>query len=171
MVCHAVPAPLHQETECVITVPWPRNERGALAGVKSVSYSENTVALAHARNVGAGEAIFANTRGELCEGSSTNIFLVRDGTVHTPPLTSGCLNGVTRALVIDLCHANGILVLEAALPASALAGSDEVFLTSSTREVQAVASVDGVPISNTVGPLTKRVAQLYRNLVIENSDP
>lgn len=171
MVCHAVSAPVHRDRECVVMVAWPRNEQGALAGVKSVSYGENTVALAHARKAGAGEAIFANTRGELCEGSASNIFLVRDGTVHTPPLSSGCLGGVTRALVIELCHANGIPVREAALPASTLAGSDEVFLTSSTREVQAVASVDSIPISNTVGPLTKRVAQLYRNLVVENSDP
>ena len=89
----------------------------------------------------------------------------------TPPLSSGCLNGVTRALVIDLCQANGIPVREVPLPASALTQSDEAFLTSSTREVQPIASVDGTPISKTVGPLTKRVAQLYRNLVIENSDP
>ena len=171
MVCHAVPAPVHQDAERVVMVPWPRNERGALAGVKSVSYGENTVALAHALNAGAGEAIFTNTRGDLCEGSTTNIFLVRDGTVLTPPLSSGCLNGVTRALVIDLCQANGIPVREVPLPASALAQSDEAFLTSSTREVQPIASVDGTPISKTVGPLTKRVAQLYRNLVIENSDP
>ena len=86
----------------VVTVPWPRNERGALAGLKTISYGENVRALAVAKEAGAGEAIFANTRGELCEGTGTNVFVVTGGVLRTPPEESGCLLGVTRALILEL---------------------------------------------------------------------
>ena len=62
-----------------MTVPWPRNERGATAGLKTISYAENVRALAFAHERGAGEAIFANTAANLCEATGSNVFLVRDG--------------------------------------------------------------------------------------------
>ena len=74
-------------------VPWPRNERGALAGVKSTSYAENVVALAEAAKHGATEAIFANLAGHLCEGTGSNVGYVVGGEVRTPTLASGCLAG------------------------------------------------------------------------------
>ncbi len=74
-------------------VGWTRNERGALAGLKTTSYAENVVALARAHEAGATEAMFANTRGELCEGTGTNVFVGVDGLLVTPPLDSGCLDG------------------------------------------------------------------------------
>lgn len=171
MVCTAVPAPVYGETEHVAVSPWVRNERGALTGAKSVSYGENVVALAHAKLHGAGEAVFANTRGDLCEGTGTNVFLVHRGELHTPPLSSGCLAGVTRELVIELCRTAGIPLSESPLPVSALAEADEAFLTSSTRGIHCIAQVDDKTISKTVGPLTRRVAELFRNLVRENTDP
>ncbi|MEZ0275951.1 MAG: aminotransferase class IV [Roseimicrobium sp.] len=170
-VCTAIPSATTKEQEAVVMSPWPRNERGALAGAKSVSYAENVVALTHARRAGGGEAIFANTQGDLCEGSATNVFLVRDGLLHTPPLSSGCLAGVTRELTLEVCRAHGIPISEKSLPATALAGAEEAFLTSSMREVQAIASVDGTPLSKTVGPLTRRVAGLFREFVSSNADP
>ena len=72
----------------VITVPWPRNERGALSGLKTISYGENVRALAEAKEAGAGEALFPNTRGELCEGTGTNVFVVTGGVLRTPPQES-----------------------------------------------------------------------------------
>ena len=84
-------------------VPWRRNQHGALTGVKTTSYAENVVALAAARAAGVGEALLANTAGELCEGTGTNVFCVLDGVPCTPPLSSGCLAGVTRALVLAWC--------------------------------------------------------------------
>jgi branched-chain amino acid aminotransferase len=164
-------APVYPDSERVVTVPWTRNERGALAGVKSVSYAENVIALMHARSRGAGEAIFANTKGELCEGTGTNVFLVDDEGVRTPPLASGCLPGVTRALVIDLCRSHGIPVCEEALPLSALPSATGAFLTSSTREVHSISQVDGTPLSHNPGPLTRRIAGLFRELVNRDSDP
>src|SRR5436190_13252165 len=85
----------------VITVPWVRNERSALTGLKTTSYAENVVALARAHEAGASEAIFANTRDELCEGTGTNVFVVVGGRLLTPPLSSGCLAGITRELVLE----------------------------------------------------------------------
>src|SRR4051794_31863616 len=85
-------------TADVSVVPWPRNERGALSGLKTTSYGDNAKALDHAHRRGGAEAIFGNLAGNLCEGTGSNIFLVRDGRLITPPLSSGCLAGGTRAL-------------------------------------------------------------------------
>jgi branched-chain amino acid aminotransferase len=125
-------------TTAVITVPWVRNERSPLAGLKTTSYAENVVALARAKEAGASEGLFANTVGELCEGTGTNVFVVVDGRLLTPPLSSGCLGGITRELVLE---ANPDAV-EEALPFEVLQTAEEVFLTSSTREVQAVHRID-----------------------------
>jgi branched-chain amino acid aminotransferase len=144
----------------VAVVPWPRNERGATAGLKTTSYAENVVALAHARAAGAGEAIFANTAGRLCEGTGTNVFVVVGGRLLTPPLSAGCLAGVTRALILERTDAE-----EEDLPGEALAGADEAFLTSTTREVQPVATVDGRPLPSCPGRRTEAAAEAFAALV------
>ena len=102
-------------TERVVTVPWSRNERSATAGLKTISYAENVRALAVAHAAGAGEAIFCNTRDELCEATGSNLFVVDGGVVRTPPGDSGCLLGVTRALVLELCAELGLPAEETAL--------------------------------------------------------
>ena len=150
----------------VITVPWVRNERSALAGLKTTSYAENVVALARAHESGASEALFANTRDELCEGTGTNVFIVVDGRLLTPPLSSGCLAGITRELVLELTDTT-----EETLPYDVLTRADEVFLTSSTREVQGVAHVDGRAVSQAPGPLMTAAAEAFRQLVATNLDP
>ncbi len=155
----------------VATVPWPRNERGAVAGLKTISYAENVVALAHAQAQGASEALFPNTRGELCEATGSNVMLVRDGVLRTPPESSGCLLGVTRALVLELAARDGIPVEEVALPMRALGGAAEVFLTSTIREVQIVASVDGVAVAAAPGPITTQLRGAWRALVDADPDP
>ncbi|MDA0814336.1 MAG: aminotransferase class IV, partial [Verrucomicrobia bacterium] len=104
--------PNHAATASIVTVPYVRNERGALVGIKSTSYGENVAALAYARKHGGNEAIFANSAGNLCEGTGSNIFLVLDGNLITPTLASGCLAGITRAIVLDLCQRDGIPVEE-----------------------------------------------------------
>ncbi len=159
------------ETVPVITVPWPRNERGALAGLKTISYGENVRALAQAAAAGAGEAIFANTKGELCEGTGTNVFVVTGGALRTPPASAGCLLGVTRALILELAGELGLDAGEAALALSALAAADEAFLTSSTREVQAIATVDGLPLPGAPGPVTAKLAAAFSALVARDLDP
>jgi branched-chain amino acid aminotransferase len=155
----------------VVTVPWPRNERGALAGLKTISYGENVRALALAKEAGAGEAIFPNTRGELCEGTGTNVFVVTGGVLRTPPEDSGCLMGVTRALILELADRLDIAAEETALPLSAVATADEAFISSSTRELQAVSHVDGNPLPVAPGPVTTLLADAFRRMVAEELDP
>ncbi len=138
----------------VVCVPWSRNEHGTLAGLKTISYAENVRALAYAARYGAGEAIFLNTRGELCEATGSNVFLVRDGKLCTPPASAGCLLGVTRALLIELCAEIGIGVDERDIELDALATADEAFLSSTTREVQPIAHVDGHASRSVRGPVS-----------------
>lgn len=148
----------------VVVVPWVRNERSATAGLKTTSYAENVVALAHAKARGGTEAVFANTVGNLCEGAGSNVFLVRGGEVVTPPLGSGCLAGVTRALLLEWAD-----VIEKDLPILALTEADEVFLTSSTRDLQAVHAVDDVEVAP--GPVTARLAATFAARSTEDLDP
>jgi branched-chain amino acid aminotransferase len=150
----------------VVTVPWPRNERGALSGLKTTSYGENVRALAYAAERGGGEAIFANTVGQLCEGTGTNVFVVRGGRLLTPPLTSGCLAGVTRALVIEWADAE-----EVDLPLDALAGADEAFLSGTTRDVQPIRNVNGVALPAVPGPVTRKAAEIFALRSAESPDP
>src|SRR5262249_43513122 len=120
---------------------------------------------------GAGEAIFVNTRGELCEATGSNVFVGRESVVRTPPESAGCLLGVTRALVLELCAEHGIPAEEAALAPSALGDADEAFGTSSTREVQPIARVDGRALPAAPGPMTEKIAGLFTELTARNPDP
>ena len=150
----------------VWTVPWPRNERGALSGLKTTSYGENVRALAYASERGGSEAIFANTIGQLCEGTGTNIFVVKGGRLLTPPLASGCLAGVTRALVIEWAGAE-----EEDLPLDALAEADEAFLSGTTRDVQPIRNVNGNPLPAAPGPVTRKAAEIFKLRAAETLDP
>lgn len=151
----------------VVTVPYRRNDVGALTGLKTTSYGENVLALAQAHAAGASEAVFANTRGMLCEGTGTNVFVVRDGELLTPPLSSGCLAGVTRALVLEWYGGR-----EADLPYDALTTADEVFLTSSGRDVQPVVAVDGAPVADGApGPVTRAAAEAFAAGQRRHRDP
>ena len=159
-----VAAAAHADYDPDVTVaiaPWPRNERSPLAGLKTTSYAENVVALAWARENGAGEAIFTNLAGNLCEGTGTNLFLATDDRLLTPPLSSGCLAGVTRALVLE-----SVEVDEIGVPPTALTGATEAFLTSTTREVHPIRSVDGKALPECPGPLTQAAADAVRALVV-----
>ena len=153
-------------TADVVVVPWTRNEKGALAGLKTTSYGENVVALAYAKERGASEAILGNTVGQLCEGTGSNVFVGIGGRLVTPPLRSGCLAGVTRALVLEATDA-----VEEDLPLSALAEADEAFLTSTTREVQPIRAVDGRELPAAPGPLTGAAAAAFKSVVSRSIDP
>ena len=122
----------------VAIMAFPRNERGAMAGVKTTSYAENVLALDMARERGASEAIFADTRGRVSEGTGSNICWSDGERLHTPPLDTGCLAGVTRALLLEQLD-----IAETHLPVEALPEVSEAFLASSTRIVQSIARIDG----------------------------
>ena len=167
----ATAAPFMGASEDVWVIPFTRNENGALVGVKSTSYGENVVALTHAKERGAGEAILGNTKGELCEGTGTNVFVVDEDGLVTPPLESGCLAGVTRALVLELCAREGIAVREEAMTLEGFRRAGEAFLTSTTREVQPIASVDGMAMLAVPGDLTARLQRAFRELAASEVDP
>lgn len=167
-VVAVAPATVPREPSPVVTVPWVRNDRSAVAGLKTTSYAENVVALAHAHSRGAAEAIFANTRGNLCEGTGTNVFLEVDGRLVTPPLSAGCLAGVTRDLLVEWLPD---LIEERDVPLEAMATTAEAFLTSSMRDVHPIAAVDGRALDPVPGPLTRRAAEVFAARVAENADP
>jgi branched-chain amino acid aminotransferase len=166
----AGPQPLPPAHAKVVVAPWTRNEHSATAGLKTTSYAENVVALAHAKDRGGVEAIFANTRGELCEGTGTNVFVVVDGELLTPPLESGCLAGITRELTLEWCRAEGMPVREQTLPLSVLETADEVFLTSSTKDVLPISAVDDRSLP-APGPVTARAAEVFARRARERIDP
>jgi branched-chain amino acid aminotransferase len=149
----------------IVTVPWPRNEKGALAGLKTTSYAENVIALAEAAKHGASEAILGNTAGHLCEGTGSNVFYVADGELRTPTLASGCLAGISRELLLEW-----LPVREVDEPIDVLERADEIFLVSTTRDVQAVHTCDGRSLP-APGPVTRQAMEVWAKREAEHSDP
>jgi branched-chain amino acid aminotransferase len=164
VVAAAAGTPPEASTD-VVTVPWPRNERSAVAGLKTTSYAENVVALARAHERGASEALFANTAGDVCEGTGTNVFYVLDGDLRTPSLAVGCLAGVTRALVLEWYGAR-----EVDAPIEVLAEASEIFLASTTRDVQPVRRCDGREYP-APGPVTVDVQATWAARSAATDDP
>ncbi|WP_256795630.1 aminotransferase class IV [Terrabacter sp. Ter38] len=166
----AAPQALPPASGKLTVVPWTRNERSAVVGLKTTSYAENVVALARAKQVGAVEAVFGNTRGELCECTGSNVFVVVDGVVLTPPAESGPLLGITRELTIEWGRAAGLDIREETLPLDVLHTADEVFITSSTKDVLPVHAVDDRELSAN-GPVTTELQRVFRTNAERNGDP
>ena len=153
-------------TEKVHLGPWARNEHGALTGLKTTSYAENALALAAAHRQGCTEALFRNMAGHLCEGTGTNVFLVVDDVLVTPPLSSGCLAGVTRDLLLGLVD-----VVERDVALDEIKVASEAFLSSATRDVSPIAAVDDHDLPTAPGPVTTAVAAAFADLVARTPDP
>ena len=166
LVVGSGPPNVWPSAERVHLVPWTRNEHGPLVGLKTTSYAENVLALATARRVGCSEALFANTAGHLCEGTGTNVFLVVDGVLVTPPLSSGCLAGVTRDLVMELVD-----VVERDIDPAGFGTADEAFLTSSTRDISPISAVDEVDLPAAPGPVTAGLMAAFADLIARTTDP
>ncbi|GAA1608208.1 aminodeoxychorismate lyase [Kribbella hippodromi] len=152
-------------TSAIVTVPWVRNERSAVAGLKTTSYAENVRALAYAKERGASEAIFANTIGNLAEGTGSNIFCVYDGELITPTLDSGALAGVTRALVLEWFGGT-----ERDVPLELLSEAEEIFLTSTTRDVQPIHRADTRTLP-APGTITSQAAKLFADRSATDPNP
>jgi branched-chain amino acid aminotransferase len=167
LVIAVSPAGQWDPDTAAITVPWPRNERSATCGLKTTSYAENVVALAEAAKLGASEAIFPNLAGNLCEGTGSNVFVFGGGRLVTPPLIGGCLAGVTRALLLEVLPE----ATEDELPLTDLALADEVLLTSSTRDVQPLRSIDGRELPGAAGPMAQRAVAAIGALQAHTVDP
>jgi branched-chain amino acid aminotransferase len=152
-------------TSAIVTVPWIRNERSAVAGLKTTSYAENVRALAYAKERGASEAIFANTIGNLAEGTGSNIFCVYDGELVTPTLASGALAGVTRGLILEWFGG-----VERDVPLQQLFEAEEIFLTSTTRDVQGIHRLDDRDLT-APGTITAHVAKIFTERSAQNPNP
>ena len=141
-----------------------RNHPQALdPAIKSCNLLNNILAVREAQARGVGEAILLNQAGDVAEGASTNVFAVRAGALVTPPLDAGILAGITRDVVIEMGRRRGLDVREERLALSALLGAEEAFLTSTTRELAPIRSVDGRPIgSGRPGPTTLALLSAFR---------
>lgn len=131
------------ESVRVTTAPWRRDRESVLRGLKVGNYAEHLIAMDMARREGFGEMLFFNNDDELCEAAMANVFLIRSGSLLTPGLDSGCLAGVTRALVIRVAAAHGIPCREKPLSRSDVAKAEGMFLTSSIRGPVRVSAYGG----------------------------
>jgi len=143
-----------------------REPRSPLLQHKTLNYLPNILARAEARESGADEALFLNTAGFLTEASVSNLFLVREGQVLTPPVSAGLLPGITRAVVLEICRRNSIPAREKNLRAREAARGDEAFLTNSLMEVMPLSFLEGKPIGGGgVGDLSRNLRRLYKEAV------
>ncbi|SDC24565.1 branched-chain amino acid aminotransferase [Sanguibacter gelidistatuariae] len=163
-------------TNRVVRLPWVRNERSAVAGLKTTSYAENVVGYAYAAARGADEGLLANTVGALCEGTASNVFVERDGELLTPHLTTGPLAGITRELLLEWGVEEGLPVREARpdeLPFTVLddvaTGRVHLALAGSIRNVVPVVALDGQGCAP--GPLCLAAQELFTRRAGEQIDP
>jgi len=133
--------------------------------IKSNNLMNCALAMQQGYRLGAFEVIMRNYRGELAEGSVSNLFIVKNGTAQTPPLSAGLLPGITREFMFEVGRAAGVAVREAVLKDSDLFGADEVFLTGTTREIMPVVSVDDRKVgSGLPGPVTKTLHETFTRM-------
>jgi len=164
------PERCYAEGAVAIVATTRQNEGSPLSRVKSLSYLNHVRARIAAREAGADEALLLNGRGEVAESASSNLFAVRDGTLVTPPVESGCLPGTARAVVLESAPRLGLPVSLSPLSLPELLDADEVFLTNSLMEVMPLARVGDRPIgSGRPGPLTARLAAAYHAVVGEET--
>jgi branched-chain amino acid aminotransferase len=144
----AFTAPLNDWGEAVklAVVPQARHAASEFAGTKYLSWSENLARYERAHEQGFDEAILLNERGEVAECTSANIFIAAGDQIWTPPLTCGCLPGVTRSLLLEQIRVPGLEVSEKVLLINDLESADGIFITSTTRDLMPVASVEGLEI-------------------------
>lgn len=163
-------------TSEVLLVPWVRNELSPLVGLKTTSYAENVFALEKAHAYGFSEAIFLNSQGLLSEGTGSNLFIVKDEQVLTPGVNSGLLEGITRQLVLEWSE---FPILEKDLTEADLFQADELFLTSSTRDVHPISKVAKLTLNAEVvlqtevpvGRITTEIARTFQIKSKEQVNP
>jgi branched-subunit amino acid aminotransferase/4-amino-4-deoxychorismate lyase len=153
-------------TACMLT-EHRQSRTDPLAGHKTTSYFPRLLALRDAQDRQCGEGFWFTPDNQLAEGCMSNIFLVRDGTLCTPPLDTPVLPGVTRAIVLDLARNQGIPVAERACWIDDLLNASEVFITNAVMEVMPVSRLERHPVADAkLGPITRQLADAYRELTV-----
>jgi branched-chain amino acid aminotransferase len=138
--------------------------------IKSGNYLNNVLALIEARRQDAAEAIMLNVQGHVTECTTSNVFIVKDGVVMTPGLDEGLLEGVTRGFIIEACKGLGLPVKETQLTEEDLHAADEVFITSTTRDVMPVGHVGDHKVRLTPGSITLKIANAYHEILHDPSN-
>lgn len=167
------PKKLYEQGLAIVTVGTMRNQPEAInPRIKSLNYLNNVLAKIEALNAGVMECIMLNPHGYVAEASGDNVFAVRGDTLITPPCWCGALEGITRAVVMDLAPELGYRVKEDVLTRYDLYTADEVFLTGTAAEIIGVAEIDRRTIgAGKMGPVTKVLSKRFKALVNEVGTP
>lgn len=163
------PDELYRNGLKIVTAGTMRNHPAALnPRIKSLNYLNNIMAKVEAINAGCLEALMLNHKGEVAECTGDNVFIIRKGELHTPPIDAGILEGITRNAVIELARKAGIAVFERSMDRHDIYTSDECFLTGTAAEVIPVVECDGRPIgTGKPGPITLNLLDQFHALVRE----
>ena len=155
---------LYEQGAAAVIVSIRRNPVEALNPAMKVSnLLNNALATREAYGKGAFEAILLNTRGEVAEGAGSNVFIVKGGRLLTPPLSCGLLAGITRELILEIAVAEGLPHEERVLYPADLQSADELFVTSTLKELAPVVTLDGTPVgTGRPGPMTQALLKAYR---------
>jgi branched-chain amino acid aminotransferase len=158
----ALPPDVYSEGVEVTISSVRRSQR--MADIKSGSLIHQVLALSEAKEKKVFEAILLTADEKLSDGITSNIYLVRDGQLMTPSRNAGIVEGITRGVILELSHRMGVPVIEGLFPVSEIHSADEMFLTSTTREVVPIVRVDGRAVADgRPGPVTKRLLEAYRS--------
>jgi branched-chain amino acid aminotransferase len=161
LIIYTAPLPEYREPIRLGIREHGRHAASPLAGVKSISWLPNVWAVAEAQKGGFDEVLLLNERGEVAECTAANIFVVKGGKIYTPPLNSGCLEGVTRGILSEIAPEAGVSVVEQALRPEDLYDADEVFISSTNRNLLGVGEIAGHSIAKAPGPLTRQLDELF----------
>lgn len=159
LVIYSAPLPKYREPVKLGLREHGRHAGSPLAGVKSISWLQNVWAVAEAQKEGCDEVVLLNERGEVAECTAANIFAVKNGKILTPPLNSGCLEGVTRGILFEIAPEAGVSIVEQTLRPEDLYSAEEVFISSTNRNLIRVGEINGHAIP--VGSMAKRLDDLF----------
>jgi branched-chain amino acid aminotransferase len=153
--------PAHPELARLTIGPHGRHAASPLAGVKVTSWLNNVWHLAEAQKAGWSEVVLLNERGEVAECTTANIFSVKNGTVSTPPLSSGCLEGVTRSVLLEIAPSAGVPMIEQTLTPEDLYAAEEIFITSTNRSLLGVCEIAGHKYPGAPGPIAQKLEHAF----------
>jgi branched-chain amino acid aminotransferase len=161
LIIYTAPLPEYREPVRLSIREHGRHAASALSGVKTISWLNNVWSVAEAQKEGFDEVIMLNERGEIAECTAANLYIVKGATVLSPPLSSGCLEGVTRSILFEIAGEAGAVVKEQTLKLEDLYAADEVFISSTNRNVIGVGEVAGHKFADAPGPVTRRMNEAF----------
>lgn len=170
LIIYSSDLPAHREPARLGLREHGRHAASPLAGVKVTSWLNNVWSLYEAQQAGFDEVVLLNERGEVAECTAANIFCVRGGRVTTPPLTSGCLEGITRGVLLEIGARSGAPVEERTLLPEDLYAAEEVFISSTNRSMLGVSEINGHTIAAAPGPVTQKLGMAFAAFIREYND-